>query len=98
MQIRIWKARTWRWWVGSGLLRLLEGYGGQFEAAEHGGKAVDINSTSYMCVMCARCCGTIHRLLGCVWLCWECFCLSVCLCVKLKFVEVIRTRNAKIGA
>ncbi len=65
-----------QFWFAGGLL---EGYGGQFKAAEHGGKAVDIDSTSYMCVMCAQCRGTIHWPLGCVWLCWECFCLSVCL-------------------
>ena len=77
MQIQIWKAWTWRRWVGSGSLGLLEGYGGQFEAAEHGGKAVDIDSTSYMCAMCVQCL-YIGRLgaCGCA---GERFCLSVCL-------------------
>jgi len=51
MQIRIWKARTWCQWVSSDSLGLLEGYGGRFEAVEHGGKAIDIDSTSYVCVM-----------------------------------------------
>ncbi len=55
MQIRIWKAWTWHWWVSSGLLGLLEGYGGQFEVAEHGGKAVDIDSSSYICAICLQC-------------------------------------------
>ena len=68
MQIQIWKALTWHQWVGSDLLGLLEGYGGQFEVAEHGGKAVDIDSSLYICVMCVRCCGTIQQLLGCMWL------------------------------
>src|SRR6266545_4556651 len=90
MQIQIWKARTWCLWVGSGSLGLLEGYGGRFKAAEHGGKAVDIDSTSYICAMCMQCCGTIQRPLGCVWLCWGAL-LSVCECVcaKPKFMEVV---------
>ena len=103
MQIRSWKARTWCQWVSSGLLGLLEGYGGQFEVAEHGRKAVYIDSSSYICVMCMQCHGTIQWPLGCMWLCRGAVlsvCLSVykCICVMLKFVEVVGTQNAKIRA
>ena len=89
MQIQIWKARTWCRWISSGSLGLLEGYGGQFEAAEHGGIAVDIDSSLYVCN------GTIQQLLGCVWLCWRAL-LSVCLWVCMHDAEVCGShRNMK---
>src|SRR6266540_1712008 len=98
MQIQIWKAWTWRQWVGSGSLGLLEGYGGWFEAAEHGGKAVDIDSTSYMCAMLwdYTSAAWVHvAVLGSASVCLSAY---ECVCAKPKCVEIIGTRNAKIRA
>src|SRR6266540_1143977 len=98
MQIQIWKARTWRRWVGSGSLGLIEGYGGQFETAQHGGKDVDIDSTSYMCVMSWN--YTVAAWVHVAVLESTSVCLSVyeCVCAKPRCIEIIGTQNAKIGA